>query len=73
MVEVGDVAGLAKPVDTQWDDRVAGDRAEPRQRRRVEVADGDECVSGRSRANSRSATRHEPAPPANRDVGGRER
>jgi hypothetical protein len=41
-VEIGDVAGLAKPVDAERDDRVAGDGAEPRQRRRVEVADGDE-------------------------------
>ncbi len=41
-VEVGDVAGLTKAVDPERDDRVAGDGTEPRQGRRVEVADGDQ-------------------------------
>ena len=36
------MAGLAKAVDTERDDRVAGDRAQPRQGRRMEVPDGDE-------------------------------
>jgi len=49
-VEVRDVAGLAKAVDAERDDGVAGDRAEPGQGRRMEVADGDE---GRTRPQAR--------------------
>jgi hypothetical protein len=45
-VVVGDVAGLAETVDDARDDRAAGDRAEPGQRGRAEVADGDECRAG---------------------------
>ena len=41
-VEVRDVAGLAEPVDAERDDRVARHRAEPGQRRRVAVRDGDQ-------------------------------
>ena len=41
-VEVGDVARLAKAVDTQWDDHISRNRTEPRQGRRVKIADRDE-------------------------------
>jgi hypothetical protein len=44
-VKVGDIAGPAKPVDTERHDRVAGNRAEPRQGRRVKVPDGDEACT----------------------------
>ena len=41
-IEIGDVARLAETVDTQRHDDVAGDGAEPRQCRRMEVADRNE-------------------------------
>ena len=55
-VKIGDVAGLAKAVDAERDDRVAGEGAEPRRGRWVKVTDGDERPPERRRANSRSAT-----------------
>ncbi|MBV8090302.1 MAG: hypothetical protein JO139_12145 [Alphaproteobacteria bacterium] len=44
-VVVGDVAGLSEMVDAERDNRVAGDRAEPRQGRWMEVADRDQCCT----------------------------
>ena len=45
-VEVGDVAGLAKTVDPDRHDPVAGYCAEPLQCRRVKVADCDQRGAG---------------------------
>ena len=41
-----DVARLAKAVNAERDDRIAGDRAEPEQGRGVELANGDKCSDG---------------------------
>ena len=70
-IQVRDIAGLAKAIDPQRDNHIAGNRAEPRQCRGVTIADHDQRGAGtKLRQQTRALlTLLQCAPPAGRGPG----